>query len=309
MHYIYKTTNTINNRVYIGQRHVPSHGNIERDSYLGSGTLLLDAIKRYGRVNFTKEILHICETQKQTDELEIDEIRKHRKELGRINVYNMSNGGQFWREDGHSEQVSKSMKAYYAIPENKQRYIEQVNKKRIAKGLPTTQARKVICEQEKQMNRERSKQKLELQKMHTALKKIARKNFIHSDEHKNEVSQIRKRVCKEVFYREDVLEKFKAGIKARDSRPEYKAQRKINAQIAANTKKLRKKIAVFGSDHSYYLTSGEFAKYIGVTPDSLRWSILAGKYKPDAYIKMTGKQCAVFDIRLHKPYNNQEMLF
>jgi len=48
---IYKTTNLINNKFYIGQ---DSH---ENPLYLGSGTLLKRAIKKYGVANFKKEII------------------------------------------------------------------------------------------------------------------------------------------------------------------------------------------------------------------------------------------------------------
>jgi group I intron endonuclease len=46
-YYIYKTTNNINGKVYIGQR--VTSNNIENDDYLGSGKLLLKAIAKYGK--------------------------------------------------------------------------------------------------------------------------------------------------------------------------------------------------------------------------------------------------------------------
>jgi group I intron endonuclease len=52
--YIYKTTNVINGKVYIGQSiKEPS----ESKRYLGSGKLLSFAIKKYGKESFLKEIL------------------------------------------------------------------------------------------------------------------------------------------------------------------------------------------------------------------------------------------------------------
>lgn len=49
--YIYRTTNLINGKDYIGQ-HL-DHG----DEYWGSGTMLKRALKKYGKENFKKEIL------------------------------------------------------------------------------------------------------------------------------------------------------------------------------------------------------------------------------------------------------------
>lgn len=61
---IYCTTNLINGRKYIGK---DSNNN---PNYLGSGTYILKAIKKYGKKNFTKEILSTAENKKQLIELE-----------------------------------------------------------------------------------------------------------------------------------------------------------------------------------------------------------------------------------------------
>lgn len=53
MAYLYKTTNNINGKIYIGV----SSRDDQRETYLGSGKFLKAAIKKYGRGNFTKEIL------------------------------------------------------------------------------------------------------------------------------------------------------------------------------------------------------------------------------------------------------------
>ena len=51
-HFIYMTTNLINGKRYIGK-----HFGYENDSYLGSGTLIQKAIKKYGKDNFERKIL------------------------------------------------------------------------------------------------------------------------------------------------------------------------------------------------------------------------------------------------------------
>jgi group I intron endonuclease len=62
---IYKTTNTINGKFYIGK---DKHNN---PNYLGSGKRLNDAIKCYGKENFKKEVLEHCDTYEQMSEREI----------------------------------------------------------------------------------------------------------------------------------------------------------------------------------------------------------------------------------------------
>ena len=59
MFYIYKTTNLSNGKQYIG-----SHDGDPFDSYIGSGKLIIKAIKKYGRGNFIREILEKCKPSK-----------------------------------------------------------------------------------------------------------------------------------------------------------------------------------------------------------------------------------------------------
>jgi group I intron endonuclease len=81
---IYKTTNLVNGKFYIGK----DAKNIK--SYLGSGKVLKQAIQKYGKANFKKEILEICNTLEELSEREKYWI----KELKAIeNGYNLTEGG------------------------------------------------------------------------------------------------------------------------------------------------------------------------------------------------------------------------
>ena len=66
--YIYKTTNNINGKIYVGQKHSSIFlGN----KYLGSGKRLKDAIKCYGREHFTVELVEEVSQKELMDEREI----------------------------------------------------------------------------------------------------------------------------------------------------------------------------------------------------------------------------------------------
>lgn len=88
MHYlIYKTTNTVNGKFYIGQHKT---NNID-DGYLGSGTEIRRAIKKYGPENFKKEILFDVEDAELLDLLE--ELIVDDDFVSREDTYNVIPGG------------------------------------------------------------------------------------------------------------------------------------------------------------------------------------------------------------------------
>ena len=88
MYYIYKTTNLINGKTYIGQHKFDLGKN---DSYIGSGKLLWKAIKKYGKENFKKEILEVALSKFEVNILEKYYIAKERA-IGKAE-YNLADGG------------------------------------------------------------------------------------------------------------------------------------------------------------------------------------------------------------------------
>jgi hypothetical protein len=53
---IYKTTNLINKKIYIGKR-IFTKDKFFRNKYYGSGKLLKEAINKYGLGSFNREVL------------------------------------------------------------------------------------------------------------------------------------------------------------------------------------------------------------------------------------------------------------
>lgn len=86
--YIYKTTNLVNGKIYIGRKKGKFNEN-----YLGSGILLKEVIPRYGRYNFKVEVLDWAITSIGLDSLEQKYIREFRRILGRNRLYNIAQGG------------------------------------------------------------------------------------------------------------------------------------------------------------------------------------------------------------------------
>jgi group I intron endonuclease len=103
MGYIYITTNIVNKKQYIGY-----HDGLETDTYLGSGTAIKNALKKYGKENFVKEIIQSC-TLNESTELETKYITEYN--TIRPNGYNISPTGGFMRPGGkHDENTKEKIK-------------------------------------------------------------------------------------------------------------------------------------------------------------------------------------------------------
>ena len=86
-YYIYITTNLINGKQYIGQH----YGELE-DGYIGSGSTLKKAIEKYGKENFYKEILEICDDYDSMNFAERKWIEKY-DAVKNEKFYNIAEGG------------------------------------------------------------------------------------------------------------------------------------------------------------------------------------------------------------------------
>ncbi len=87
MNYLYKITNLINNKFYIGVRKSKD----KNDSYMGSGHALKKAIKKYGIENFKKEIIETFNSYE--DALKREEQVVNQEFILRKDTYNLRTGG------------------------------------------------------------------------------------------------------------------------------------------------------------------------------------------------------------------------
>jgi group I intron endonuclease len=108
MWYIYKITNTITNKEYIGQRKLRKNKNPDTDNYMGSGTYIKKSILKYGIENFKKEIIkNDINCQTSANIFEIIYIKKYNTiaPCG----YNLTKGGSSLNGYHHTNETRKKM--------------------------------------------------------------------------------------------------------------------------------------------------------------------------------------------------------
>jgi len=87
-HFIYKTTNMLSGRYYIGMH---STDDLE-DGYLGSGNRIRLAVRKHGKENFKREILEFCENREELRKREASIITL--EEIAKKECMNLAVGGE-----------------------------------------------------------------------------------------------------------------------------------------------------------------------------------------------------------------------
>jgi group I intron endonuclease len=137
MHYLYRITNQLSGKVYIGQTNDPDYRWYQHRSYAKGNKhkqYIHSAMSKHGIENFTFEVIAGCKSQEDADEAEsllIKQYDSRNKEYG----YNLMIGGS---HGGHSE-------------ETKQKQREATIQQIATKGHPA-QGR-VVTEEEKELHR------------------------------------------------------------------------------------------------------------------------------------------------------------
>lgn len=118
MGYIYKITNKINGKSYIGQTRTSLQERMNKhysDARCEKGVTGIDAaIKKYGQQNFDVDIICEC-SNSELDELETYFIQKY-DTYNSPNGYNLTQGGQNgWREPGLNLDETEVIKKYQEL--------------------------------------------------------------------------------------------------------------------------------------------------------------------------------------------------
>ncbi len=98
---VYKTTNLITNKIYIGFHKLNSiddilmgesiYDSIFSDGYLGSGKVMKRALEKYGPENMKQELLLVTDDKSEAEDTEKELV--NREFVDRDDTYNLSIGG------------------------------------------------------------------------------------------------------------------------------------------------------------------------------------------------------------------------
>lgn len=188
--YIYKTTNILNGKIYIGKH----CANYLDNSYLGSGTLFKKVLNKYGKHAFKKEILEVCLNcdyyTAQRERYYIQKFNSTDKNIG----YNLSLGGEFMPGYVISESIKRKISENHADVkgENNPRYgviVSQLTRDRISssnKGRVSPNLGKHLSIETKRKLSEIHTGKI-LSDAHKQKISEGNKGRIMSDEHKKKI--------------------------------------------------------------------------------------------------------------------------
>ena len=182
-HFVYKTTNNKNGKIYIGQH---STENID-DGYLGSGVILQKAIEKYGKENFQREIIAWVDTKEDLNHAEEFFIKHYIQKVGKKNMYNVAEiaGGGWNKGIPFSEESKKKISAALKGNENSKGHPSW------NKGIHLTEeTKRKISDAHKGIHHTEETKK----KMSEALKghESAFKGHKHTEEAKKKISDIHK---------------------------------------------------------------------------------------------------------------------
>lgn len=192
---IYKTTNIKNGKFYIGQ------DTKNNPKYLGSGLLLSKAFTKYGKENFIKEILEVCDTKEQLNEREkywIENLNSRDNNVG-YNIAEGGMGGNTYTEET-KKRVSNLMKNRIFSEETRKKMSlvrkgifkhSEETKEKLSKTHKGKKLSKEHIENIREISKKRPKSK-EFLEQQGNINKYWPKGVKHTDETKQKMSEYHK---------------------------------------------------------------------------------------------------------------------
>lgn len=273
---IYKTTNLINQKIYVGK---DTHNN---PNYYGSGKRLKLAIQKYGLENFKKEIIEVCDTLEELNTREKFWI----KELNAINEgYNISLGGDGGdtisnnpRKKEIGKKISESNKGRSIGKTNSKETREKISKALKGKFLGnknpnygknhTDEAKDKI--RKKALGRvvsDETRKKL-------SIKNKGKKGFVWTDEMRQKLSESRKN--NNPFKGKTHTPEVRARLSEINKKPKSEEhKRKISETLKGNKPGNMRKVIVDGNE---YESLSYAARQIGIPISTMKNRIKSPKF-------------------------------
>ena len=259
--YIYKTTNLVNNKIYIG-KHMSEHVS---KSYKGSGAILKKAFKKYGKENFSCEVIVWAETEDELNILEAYWIEHYDSRNPKIG-YNIVAGGLGTSGYCHSEEAKQKMsvaKTGRKLTEDWKRKISEAATKRT--NSPETRKKISESNKGKKMSEEAR------QKMRDAHKRNPR-NFTEDYRRKLRESRAIAIETGKWSISEEGLERIRESSKQPKSEEHKKhlSESRIKKGTAAGSKNPRAKKVYCVETDTVYSWAGEAAEILKISVHAIR---------------------------------------
>lgn len=130
--FIYITTNMVNGMRYLGQKKFDEHGTWK--NYLGSGVYFNNAVQKYGKENFKRNIIHICYSANELNKAEYD-LSVFFNVIEDKSWYNLCYGGVTNIGYKHTEQdiikMQEASKIRWENEEEREKYSEMHRKENL----------------------------------------------------------------------------------------------------------------------------------------------------------------------------------
>ena len=189
--YVYKMTNLLNGKIYVGLSTVDTPYN--KRNYYGSGHLIKRAIKKHGKKAFKKEIVF------ETNDLE--ELKNYEKDMiyelqTNNEMYNIAEGGQtgHWMKFKSEEEIKsirekirQSLLEYYKENDSSTKGMKFDYGPRISEALRGRKQPRDLVERRNKSNTGKRRTKEQKENISSAIKEAYKDGF--SKEHKAKISK------------------------------------------------------------------------------------------------------------------------